>query len=308
MLVISVLMLCACEHGNNSGKPSGSVTVTPTEDPSVTGTLTQTPTSSQPLDEAPCEVHILSIGKADCILIKADGHAMLIDAGYKRNGDLIVQYLKDHGVTKLDYLILTHGDKDHVGGMAQVIRTFDVEKMLISPKKEKSDLYEEMAIAIKDRGVSYMSPAVGTEFEFGSGKFQTLGPGPKALKEGSDNDASIAIRFRYGNRSFLLMGDALSTTEKELVDSSYVIRSDVLKTGHHGKNDATNKKFLKAVQPKYGVICCGETEEGDEDGDPDGKVIELLESFRATVLRTDEVGTIVFKTDGTDLTVVTDRQ
>ncbi len=272
-----------CQPGG--GENNATSTPAPTEEPALTG----------------CEVHILSIGKADAIFITVDGKTMLIDAGYPENADTVVSYLRGQSVTKLDYVILTHGDRDHVGGMPAVLKEFSVGQMLISPKKEKSDAYQEMISLIQSKGIPCVSPEVGTTYELGGATFQVLAPGPKALKEGSDNDASIAIRLVYGSRSFLLMGDALSTTEKELVDSSYTIRSDVLKVGHHGKSDATNKKFLKAVQPKYAAICCGETADG-EDGFPANKVIELLTDFHVTTYRTDNDGTIIFRTDGSTLT------
>ena len=286
LLLACLTMLVACDNGGNNSTPTAEPTAIP-----ATG----------------CEVHILAIGKADAILLLADGKAMLIDAGYKHNAEEVVSYLKNKGVTRLEYVILTHGDKDHVGGMADVLRTFEVGQVLISPKKEKSEYYSDMVTVIQSKNISCVSPEVGTTYSLGTATFQTLAPGPKALKEGSDNDASIAIRFAYGNRSFLLMGDALSTTEKELMDSSLSIRADVLKTGHHGKSDATNKKFLKSVQPKYAVICCGESEEGDEAGEPSSKVLELLEDFNVKTLRTDEVGTIIFRTDGTTLTCNADK-
>ena len=286
LLLACLMTLAACEHGGNNSTPTAEPTAIP-----ATG----------------CEVHILAIGKADAILLLADGKAMLIDAGYKHNADEIVQYLKNKGVTRLEYVILTHGDKDHVGGMADVLRAFEVGQVLISPKKEKSEYYSDMVAVIQEKNISCVSPEVGTTYTLGTATFQTLAPGPKALKEGSDNDASIAIRFTYGNKNFLLMGDALSTTEKELMDSSLSIRADVLKTGHHGKSDATNKKFLKSVQPKYAVICCGESEEGDEAGEPSSKVLELLEDFNVKTLRTDKVGTIIFRTDGKNLTCNADE-
>ena len=286
LLLACLTMLVACDNGGNNSTPTAEPTAIP-----ATG----------------CEVHILAIGKADAILLLADGKAMLIDAGYKHNADEIVAYLKNKGVSRLEYVILTHGDKDHVGGMADVLRSFEVGQVLISPKKEKSEYYSDMVAVMQEKNSSCVSPEVGTTYTLGTASFQTLAPGPKALKEGSDNDASIAIRFTYGTKNFLLMGDALSTTEKELMDSSMSIRADVLKTGHHGKSDATNKKFLKAVQPKYAVICCGESEEGDEAGEPASKVLELLEDFHVKTLRTDVVGTIVFKTDGTTLTCNADE-
>ncbi len=291
--LIPVVVLCICILTACIGGSKNETKVTPTPEPLV---------------QTGCEVHILSVGKADAILILADGRAMLIDAGYRHNAAEVVSYIRERGVSKLDYVILTHGDKDHVGGMAEVLKTFEIGQVLLCPKKENSEYYSDMVNVISQKNISFTSPAVGTEFTLGGAKFQTLSPGPKALKEGSDNDASIAVRLVYGSRSFLLMGDALSTTEKELIDSSYTIRSDVLKTGHHGKNDATNKKFLKAVQPKYAIITCGETDGTDESGVPDTKVLELLGDFNVKTYRTDIDGTIVFSTDGTTLTCDADPQ
>ncbi|MBO4628129.1 MAG: MBL fold metallo-hydrolase [Lachnospiraceae bacterium] len=285
LMIAAVIVFSAAGCQPGGGEKNATLTPTPSTAPAATG----------------CEVHILAIGKADAIFITVDGKTMLIDAGYPENADTVISYLRSQSVTKLDYVILTHGDRDHVGGMPAVLREFSVGQMLISPKKEKSDQYQEMISIIQSKSIPCVSPEVGTTYELGGATFQVLAPGPKALKEGSDNDASIAIRLVYGARSFLLMGDALSTTEKELVDSSYTIRSDVLKVGHHGKSDATNKKFLKAVQPKYAAICCGETVDG-EDGFPANKVIELLTDFHVTTYRTDNDGTIIFRTDGTTLT------
>ena len=287
-VLCSLALLTACDRSKKNGSET-------------TPTVTAAPAASG------CEVHILDIGKADAIFLCADGVTMLIDAGYPSNADTVIAYLKAQSVSKLDYVIMTHGDIDHVGGMADVLREFAVGQMFISPKKEKSDAYAAMVAAVKEKNISCISPEVGAQYTFGNGSFTVLAPGPKALKEGSDNDASIAIRLVYGERSFLLMGDALSTTEKELIDSSYTIRADVLKTGHHGKSDATNKKFLKAVQPKYAVICCGRTEDGEE-GTPATKVLDLLSDFHVITYRTDLNGTVVFKTDGTTLTCNCDAE
>jgi len=269
----------------------------------VTPTYGETPTPAA----SGCEVHILAVGKADAILVIADGKTMLIDAGYKHNAADVIAYLKAQSVSRLDYVVLTHGDKDHVGGMADVLREFEVGSLFLSPKKENSELYEEMVAVIQQKSISYIVPEVGSTYSLGSGTFQMLAPGPKALKEGTDNDASLALRLCYGSRSFLFMGDALSTTEKELLTLSYEIQSDVLKTGHHGQSDATNKKFLKAVQPAYAVICCGAADDGTETL-PTQKVLNLLNDFKVAILRTDTDGTIVFKTDGTSLTYSTSAE
>ena len=244
------------------------------------------------------EIHVLSLGKADCILILADGEAMLIDTGYREQGDRIVGYLKELGVKQLKYVVLTHGDKDHIGGMEKVLRSFSVGQVFLSPKKESSSEYRAMAAALTDTGTPYSFPELLTQFTLGKGVFTVLGPGEKALKDGSDNDASLVLRYTYGNRSALFMGDALKKTEKEMQDNGYELQAEILKIGHHGREDATQKKFIKSVAPEYAVICCGNSIGDDEKGEPDADVLRVLPSFSVNVYRTDEKGTVVFASDG----------
>lgn len=250
-----------------------------------------------------CSVHFLACGKADSILILSDGEAMLIDAGYAANAAQVVAYLKAQGVTKLRYLVLTHGDKDHVGGMAEVLDNITVERLLVSPKKENSPEYNAMVQAAQQKSVPVTVPELGESFALGRGSFTVLAPGEKALAEGSDNDSSLVLQYFYGKRSFLLMGDALSTTEKEMRDNGLAKVCDVLKVGHHGKDDASKKKFLKTVAPLYAVISCGDIVGEDEDGMPDKAVLSNLTELGIEILRTDLLGTVVFDTDGTELTV-----
>ncbi|MBO4280489.1 MAG: MBL fold metallo-hydrolase [Lachnospiraceae bacterium] len=248
------------------------------------------------------EMHVLSLGKADSILILADGEAMLIDAGYPEQGNQIIEYLKAQGVTKLKYVVLTHGDRDHVGGMEAVIRAFDVEKVFLSPKKEKSAEYIGMMQAISDKNIPYSVPELCSTFTLGKGVFTVLGPGEKALADGSDNDCSLVFRYVYEGRSVLLMGDALGKTEKEMREQGYEIQSEVLKVGHHGKTDATQKKFVKEVAPSYAVITCGS---GDDQ--PAEDVLRVLQAFSVEVYRTDQRGTVVFATKGDRWEVRTER-
>lgn len=266
-------------------------------------------TEEKPVEEEPdtlvqkenCSVHFIDSGKADAILVMADKEAMLIDAGYQQNADNVVAYLKAQGVSRLKYLVLSHGDKDHVGGMAAVLENFSVERLLISPKKENSNEYQAMLLAADAASVSIDVPKVGDTFSLGKGSFTVLAPGEKALAEGSDNDASLVLQYAYGSRSFLFMGDALSTTEKEMREGNLLKVCDVLKAGHHGKADATKKKFLKTVAPVYVVITCGDIVGEDEDGTVDPEVLQTLTELKIRTLRTDELGTIVFDTDGTEL-------
>ena len=247
------------------------------------------------------QIHTISLGKADAILILADGEAMLIDAGYTEQGTTVTEYLKKQGVAKLKYLVMTHADKDHVGGMAEVIRSIPVEQVYLSPKKENSPEYAAMVQALNSTKTPYSFPKLLSTFSLGKATFTVLAPGEKALAQGSDNDSSIVLRLVYGERTALLMGDALSRTEKEMRENGYELAAEVLKVGHHGQGDATTKKFVREVAPLYAVITCSKEEEPDRD------VLSVLRAFAAEVLRTDEKGTVVLTTDGAKWEVKTEK-
>lgn len=247
------------------------------------------------------QIHTISLGKADAILILSDGEAMLIDAGYTEQGTTVTEYLKKQGVAKLKYLVMTHADKDHVGGMAEVIRSIPVEQVYLSPKKENSPEYAAMVQALNSTKTPYSFPELLSTFSLGKATFTVLAPGKKALEQGSDNDSSIVLRLVYGERTALLMGDALSRTEKEMRENGYELAAEVLKVGHHGQGDATTKKFVREVAPLYAVITCSKEEEPDRD------VLSVLRAFAAEVLRTDEKGTVVLTTDGAKWEVKTEK-
>lgn len=247
------------------------------------------------------QIHTISIGKADAILILADGEAMLIDAGYTDQGKTVVDYLKKQGVAELKYLVMTHADKDHVGGMAEVIDSIPIRQALLSPKKENSPEYATMVRALTNSKTPYSFPELLSTFSLGKATFTVLAPGAKALDAGTDNDSSIVLRMVYGERTALLMGDALSKTEKEMREKGYNVSAEVLKVGHHGKGDATTKKFVREVAPLYAIITC------DQADAPDKDVLSVLRSFSADVLRTDEKGTVILSTDGTKWEVKTER-
>ncbi|MBR5667060.1 MAG: MBL fold metallo-hydrolase [Lachnospiraceae bacterium] len=278
LMLIALVLLSGCEDK----KP------TPTEEPPV------------PVKEV-LEIHVISLGKADGILLICDGETMLIDAGLTEHGSVITEYLKNHNVTKLNYAVVTHGDKDHVGGMAEILKNFPVGKMILSPKKENSPEYVSMTKAVNDTNTPWEYATLLTEYKLGGAKLTVLAPGKKALEKGDDNDSSIVFRLEYKGRTALLMGDALTRTEKEMRDNGYTLKAEVIKIGHHGKNDATTKKFIKEVAPQYAVITCSSEEPAEADA------LNVLRAFSVEVYRTDERGTVTFFTDGTKWEVGTER-
>ena len=126
---------------------------------------------------------------------------------------------------------------------------------------------------------------------------------PEAIEYGRTNDSSIVTRIDYGNTSFIITGDAEDWSEYMMIDAGINLKADVLRVAHHGSNTASTMEFLKAVQPKYAVISVGKD---NGYGHPHQEVLERLESIGSTILRTDELGTIVFQSDGESLTIKND--
>lgn len=242
--------------------------------------------------------HAIDVGQGDSTLIEADGHFMLIDAGEKVQGPVVVSYLKDQGVETLDYVIGTHPHSDHIGGMEAVIREFDVKKVILPEKEHTTMVYENLLSAIADKNLKITLPKVGDRYELGDAVFLIISPGKDY---GDDlNNWSVGIELTYGKNRFVLCGDAEKEEEADMVQQGVLEKADVLKLSHHGSKSSSSPGFMDAVQPSYGIISCGK----DNDyGHPHKEIETMLKERNITYFRTDELGTIVIKSDGTNLIV-----
>lgn len=237
-------------------------------------------------------MHFINVGKADSILVKAGTLAMLIDAGTPDMADTVINYLKIHGVTKLDYVIGTHSHIDHIGGMADVLDAFPVNDFLMPDVPDASDVYQGLLQTLSAKNIKRILPEVGKHYTLGPVKFTILAPKGTGYK--NINDYSIVIRMVYGNTSFLFTGDALKTSEKEMLANPSLLSSTLLKVGHHGGSTASSLEFLKAVHPKYAIISVGPGKKGY----PSETILQRLASLGISVYRTDEAGTIIATSDG----------
>ena len=240
-------------------------------------------------------MHFIDVGQGDATLIGCDGEWMLIDAGDNTKGTAVQLYLKKAGVLKLKYIIGTHPDADHIGGMDVIITKFDCENIFLPDKKSDSREYEELIDAINYRNYKISVPKVGEKFSLGSADFTVLGPISKAE---SNNNNSIVVKVKYKDTSFLLSGDAESEEEQEIVDSGADLKSDVYHAGHHGSNTSSSSEWLKKISPEYVVISCGK---GNTYGHPHREVLDEFKKLGAKVYRTDEQGSIVVSSDGLKL-------
>jgi len=290
----ALLILAGCGTINNdisptpSPEPTATIAVSPTEVPKITE-----PTEN-PSKNAVIEVHFLDVGQADSILIKTpDGKSMLIDAGNNADGQAVVSYIKSQDISKIDILVGSHPHEDHIGGMDNVINSFDIGQIYMPRISHTTQTYEDVLTAIKNKGLKVTAPTAGTSFNIGEAKCTILAP--TSEKYDDLNNYSIVIRLQYGNTSFLFAGDAEEISEREMINKGFDLSADVLKIGHHGSSSSTSPDFLKKVSPKYAVISVGPE---NDYGHPSAEVMNRLKNANIPVYRTDESGTVICTSDG----------
>ncbi len=247
--------------------------------------------------EGEMKVHYLDVGQGDSILIHTKDVAMLIDTGDRGYGAGIVSYLKNQGVKKLDYLILTHPHADHIGGAVEVINAFDIDNIIMPKVSHTSQTFENLLTTIQSKGMKITTPNPGDEYKLGDAEFIILGPNSSSYD--NLNNYSVVNKVIFGNTSFLFTGDAESQSESEILGGGLNLKADVLKVGHHGSDTSTTESFLKAVTPTHAVISCGK---GNKYGHPDQSVLTRLGNYGIKVYRTDESGTIIATSDGKSIT------
>lgn len=246
-------------------------------------------------DSSTFEVHFIDVGQADAALVLCDGHAMLIDGGNSGDSSLIYSYLKNHGITYLDYVVATHGHEDHVGGLSGALNYASVGKAYCSVDSYDSEAFNDFVKYLGKQNKSVSVPKVGETFDLGTSNVQIIGVNGNAADH---NNSSIVLRIEYGETSFLFTGDAEREAEQTILNAGYELESTVLKVGHHGSDSSTSYVFLRAVAPKYGVISVGE---GNSYGHPTEDALSRLRDADVTVYRTDLQGTIICTSDGEDV-------
>jgi competence protein ComEC len=247
--------------------------------------------------EGNIKVHFIDVGQADCILIQQGNDSMIIDGGNNDDGDLLTQYIKDQGITKLDYVVGTHAHEDHIGGLDNVINTYSVDKIMFPKQTATTKTFEDFVMSVINKGMKLYSPRVGEIFKLGEATFEIMAPNSASYEDA--NDYSIVIKLTYGNNSFLLTGDAEAVSESEMINKGLNLKADVLKVGHHASKSSTTKEFLNKVKPKYAVISVGKD---NSYGHPNQLTLDRLKDSGIPIYRTDLQGTIIATSDGDNIT------
>ncbi len=243
-------------------------------------------------------VHYVDVGQGDCTLIECDGHYMLIDAGNNNKGTAVKSYLESQKVKKLDLVIGTHGDADHIGGLDVAIYNFDCSTIIMPDRKRDTKTYRDVIDTIEHKNYKLTYPKVGKTYSLGSAKVQIVAPCNYEYGN-NENNYSVGVLVTYGESTFLFAGDAEEEAEEDILKNGIDIDCDVFKASHHGSRTANSEPFLDAALPEYVVISCGE---GNDYGHPHAELLNELRSRGIKVFRTDEQGTVVATTDGKKIT------
>lgn len=249
------------------------------------------------------KVHFIDVGQGDSILIQSGAENMLVDAGTNESGPTVTAYLQSLGVTKLSYLIGTHPHEDHIGGMDDVIHAFDIGTVILPDVSHTTRTYEDVLDALLEKELRVTRPEPGDTYSLGEADFTILSPATdiaeQAAKDGDLNNLSVGIRLAFGSNAFVMCGDAEAPSEKAMTESGLSLKADVLKLGHHGSSTSTCDEFLQAVSPSCAVISCGTD---NSYGHPHRETMEKLSASGIRVYRTDEQGTLIATSDGSQIT------
>lgn len=244
------------------------------------------------------EVHYIDIGQGDATLIMCDGDAMLIDAGDNSKGTAVQNYLQKQGIKELDYVIGTHPDADHIGGLDVVLYKFDCKMVIMPDIEHDTRTYDDVIQTMKTKNYKNTLPEPGNTYSLGSAEFTVIAPNHYDYG-GNNNNYSVGIILQNGGHRFLFTGDAEKEAEEDIIENDIDISADVYKVAHHGSDTASTGELLDEVKPKYAVISCGKD---NRYGHPDKEVLQRLKKRGITTYRTDEDGTVIAYSDGSSLT------
>lgn len=237
-------------------------------------------------------VHFIDVGQGLAILVQSGGENLLYDGGNRSHADEVVQYLKNQQVETINYMISSHYDEDHLGGLVKCLDNFEVDHVLGSDYVHTSDLFNTFMNTATAHAIIVEYPSVGDTYEFGTGSFTVMAP--DGISQNS-NDNSVVIRLVNGNNSFMFMGDAEETSEQDMISTGMNLDCDVLSLGHHGSASSTSWDLLEAASPSWAVISCGLN---NSYGHPAAETMGKLSDMDIPVFRTDDQGTVIALFDG----------
>ncbi|WP_022794981.1 helix-hairpin-helix domain-containing protein [Marinococcus halotolerans] len=247
--------------------------------------------ATEPEDEE-MTIHFLDVGQGDSMLVESPtGETMLIDGGRQWETDTILSYLEKEEIDELDWVVGTHPDADHIGGLIGVLEEVEVKNVLDSGKEHTTDTYLDYLEVIDEQNINFVEAQEGDDVDVAPlAQVQIL----NGYNESSDlNESSIVLRVSYKDIDVMFMGDATEENEEEILEQ-YDVEAEILKAGHHGADTSTSSSFVDAVDPEAAVLSYGD----NNYGHPDPDVMERLRVHDTDLFSTDDSGHITVTTEG----------
>lgn len=254
-----------------------------------TGSQSQKPLPAVPSVSGEFSVTALDVGKADALILKTQNHTVLIDSGEKGDGTDILSALTDRTSASVDYLIITHFDKDHVGGATKLLKNIPIGQIITPNYEGTSSEYESFSSTCEALSLTPLRLTDSISFLLDDVLFEVYPPKRQKYAE-SDNDYSLAVRATHGKNTFLFAGDAEETRLSEF-KYQFSLPHTFLKVPHHGRFNDYTAEFIKRVSPKYALITCSNKNPADED------TLTVLDSVGCQTYLTQN-GTVRFVSDG----------
>ena len=245
------------------------------------------------------KVTFLDVGKADAIVLQSESSTVVIDCGEKGNGKKISSILEESGTTVIDYLIITHFDKDHVGGAPKVLKTFDVKNVLTPDYTGNVSEYDKFAETLDGRGITPMKLKEDISFTLDDVDYTVYAPKKDFYGDGdsAENNFSLVTKAVHHNNTLLFTGDAMEERLDEIMD---IGKCTLLKVPYHGRKLDNLDDFLKAVEPKCAVVCTDSNEFS-------GKMQDLLKKQKINTYATCFNGEITAVSDGSQIKIDTEK-
>ncbi|WP_311171789.1 lamin tail domain-containing protein [Halobellus ordinarius] len=302
--VAGLVVFAGCSGADPGDAPTSNTTETPI------GDTQRSTTTAGPSINGTLEVHFINVGQSvSTLVVSPSGETMLVDTGhYQDDGEYVLQYLQAHGIERIDHLVVSHNDADHIGGNAAIIEYYETSADGIGAVYDpgiaaSTQTYGEYLDAVEEHEVTLYETREGDNVAFEGVDVQVLGPPEPYLESEARNENSIVLKLSYGETSFLLSGDAEDDQEAYLVEEyGSQLESTVLKAGHHGSSSSTSGRFLDTVKPDAVIISSAYDSQYDH---PTEAVLQRLSDRSIPAYWTATHGDIVLVSDGRAVSVRT---
>ncbi|MDZ7313822.1 MAG: DNA internalization-related competence protein ComEC/Rec2 [candidate division KSB1 bacterium] len=249
-------------------------------------------------------VTFFDVGQGDAALLELPAGRLMIDAGplekeYDAAARVLVPFFRRSGIRQLEAVVISHPHADHLGGLPTLLHEIRIKKVYVSGLDTNSPLEQQCRRLMDSLHVPSVTLHAGQCLaDFAPAQVWALHPRRQEIEFLQVNDASLIIKVIFGRQAFLFPGDAEAESEKRLLRFAPLLKSEVLKVGHHGSNTSSTPPFLKAVNPRWAVASVGRW---NNLGLPDPQVMARYDSLGIQLARTDRDGAVLFETDGRTL-------